>query len=162
RFDSRQGALDQAERPPGLAMPKAPADVLDRIGEFGPVPAVADGVGRPAAGALSGVLNAHRQVEPVEYMKDSPGARGLPQRPRAVGAVAQDRHLRVRRHAATAQHAVQLRVLLVCLTGHATEQDRLSIVIADLGRLTSTVLPLWPRAGRTCPASIDTVIVSEG
>ncbi len=27
---------------------------------------------------------------------------------------------------------VQLRVLLVCLTGHATEQDRLSIIIADL------------------------------
>lgn len=70
----------------------------------------------------------------VEYMKDSAAARGLPQRSRAVGAVAQDRHLRVRRHAETAQHAVQLRVLLVCLTGHATEQDRLSIVIADLGR----------------------------
>ena len=40
----------------------------------------------------------------------------------------------VRRHAETAQHAVQLRVLLVCLAGHATEQDWLAIVIADLGR----------------------------
>ena len=36
RFDSRQCALDQAERPPGLAMPKAPADVFDRIGESAP------------------------------------------------------------------------------------------------------------------------------
>jgi hypothetical protein len=32
---------------------------------------------RPAASALSGVLDAHRQVEPVKYMKDSSGARGL-------------------------------------------------------------------------------------
>ena len=47
------------------------------------------------------------------------------QRSRAIGAIAQDRHLRFRRHAKTAQHAVQLRVLLVCLTGHATEQDQL-------------------------------------
>jgi len=65
---------------------------------------------------LSGVLNAHRQVEPVNYMKDSSDARGLSQRSRAVGAIAQDRHLRFRRHAKIAKHAVQLRVLLVCLT----------------------------------------------
>jgi hypothetical protein len=67
-------------------------------------------------------------------MKDSSGARGLSQRSRAVRTVAQDRHLRIRRHAETAQHAVQLRVLLVCLTGHATEQDQLFIVIVDLRR----------------------------
>ena len=36
RFDGRQGAVDQAERPRGLAMPKAPADVFDRIGESAP------------------------------------------------------------------------------------------------------------------------------
>ena len=45
-------------------MPKASADVFDRIGEFGPAPAVADGIGRPAAGTLSGVLDAHREVKP--------------------------------------------------------------------------------------------------
>ena len=130
----RQGALDQAERPHGLAMPEAPADVFDRIGEARTVPAGADRGVRPAAGTLSGVLDAHRQVEPVKYMKDSSGARGLSQRSRAVGAVAQNRHLRVRGHAETAQHAVQLRALPVGLTGHAAEQDQPSIVIADLGR----------------------------
>jgi len=47
-------------------MPKAPADVLDRIGKARTVAAGANrGVG-PAAGALSGVLNAHCQVESVK------------------------------------------------------------------------------------------------
>ena len=64
RFDDRQGALDQAERPHVLAMPKTPADVFDRIGEARTVPAAAGRGVRPAAGALSGVLDAHRQVEP--------------------------------------------------------------------------------------------------
>ena len=117
----RSGALSAAGRPSpssGLVLPPC----LGRsLGEARTVPAVADRGVRPAAGASSGVLDAHRQVEPVESMKDSPGARGLPQRSRAIGAVAQDRHLRVRRHAETAQHAVQLRVLLVCFTGHATQ-----------------------------------------
>src|ERR1700761_7380701 len=114
-------------------MLQAPAEVLDRIGEARTVLAGTGRGVRPAAGALGGVLNAHRQVEPVEDMKDRSGARGLSQRSRAVCAVAQACHLRIRRHAETTQHAVQLRGLLVGLTGDAAEADQLSIVIADLG-----------------------------
>ena len=58
RLDSHQGALDQAERPRGLAMPKASADVFDRIGEPCAVPVGAGRGVRPAACALSGVLDA--------------------------------------------------------------------------------------------------------
>jgi len=108
RCDGWQCPSDQIQCPPGLAMPKAPADVFDRIGEFGPVPAVVDGVGRPATGTLSGVLYGHREVKPVEYMINGPGARGLSQRLWAVGAVAQDRQLGGRGHAETGQHAIQL------------------------------------------------------
>jgi len=37
-----------------------------------------DGVGRPATGTLSGVLDAHREVEPVEYMINGPGVAASP------------------------------------------------------------------------------------
>ena len=76
-FDGRQRALAQAERPPGLTMPKAPADVFDRFGAGAVQAAACRGV-RPAAGALSGMLDAYRDVKPVKYMTDGSGARGLP------------------------------------------------------------------------------------
>ncbi len=133
--------VDQAERPSGLAMPKAPVDVFDRIRVLGPVPAVTDRVGRPPAGTLIGMLDANRMVKPVEYMINGPDACGLSQRSGTVGAVAQDRHLRFRGHAETGQHAAQLRSLPVGDAGYAAEQDRLSIVIADLAAITSNVLP---------------------
>jgi hypothetical protein len=95
-------------------------------------------------------------------MKDSSGVGGLPQSSRAVRAIAQDRHLRIRRYAETGQHTLQLRVLLVRLTGDASDSTGFPSSLLTCAATTSNVLPPSSRAVRTCPASIDTVIASDG
>jgi hypothetical protein len=91
-----------------LAVPQAPTDVLHSIGEAGAFLAVVVPVARPAFDRLGDMLDAHRQVEPVKHMESWTNARRLSQRPRPVGAIAEDGQLRARCCAKAMQHAAQL------------------------------------------------------
>ena len=76
-------------------------------------------------------------------MKDSSDARGLSQRSRAIGAIAQDRHLRFRRHAKTAQSIVAARLQAecppgnICITRAVRDQirDQPNLSFEELGTL---------------------------
>ncbi len=87
---------------------------------------------RPALDALGNVLDAHGEVEPVQDMADWARARRFAQGTWPHGAVAQDRHWRLRRHPETLQNTAQLVALLVRLGRHAAEHDLLTIVIANV------------------------------
>jgi hypothetical protein len=60
-------------------MPPAPADARDGIGETGRVTPIIAGGLWPALAALGRMLNADREVEPVELMSDRAEAHGLTQ-----------------------------------------------------------------------------------
>src|SRR5580698_8770777 len=87
---------------------------------------------RPALDALGNVLEAHCEVEPIQDMADWARARCFAQGTWPHGAVAQDRHRRLRRHPETLQNTAQLVALLVRLGWHAAEHDLLTIVIANV------------------------------
>src|ERR1700724_3166451 len=65
-------------------------------------------------------------------MPRRPNARPLSQRPRPVGAIAEDGELRARCCAKAMQHAAQLLGLPIGLDRHAAEDDLLTIIVAGL------------------------------
>jgi hypothetical protein len=87
---------------------------------------------RPTLDALGNVLDAHGEVKLIQDMAGWACARRFAQGTWSHGAVAQDRHWRLRRHPETLQHAAQLLALLVRLGGHAAEHDLLTNVIANV------------------------------
>jgi hypothetical protein len=97
---------------------------------------------RPARDALGNVLDSLGEVEPIQDVADWACARRFAQRTWSHGAVAQDRHWRLRRHPETLQNTAQLMALLVRLGWHAAEHDLLTMVIANVSdkRLERTTL----------------------
>src|ERR1700723_2791826 len=110
---------DQIKCPLHLAVPQAPADVLHSIGEAGAFLPVFVRDVRPAFDCLGDMLDAHRQMEPVQYISSRTTARRLSQRPRPVGAIAEDGELRARCCAKAMQDAAQLLGLPIGLGWHA-------------------------------------------
>src|SRR4051794_21739503 len=82
--------------------------------------------------AWGDMLDAHRQVEPVQHMAGRTNARRLSQRPRPVSAIAEDGELSARCCTKSMQHAAQLLGLPIGLDRHTAEDDLLTIIIAGL------------------------------
>jgi hypothetical protein len=77
-IERRHGIADQIKCTPHLAVPQAPTDVLHSIGEAGAFLAVVVPVARPAFDCLGDMLDAHREMEPVEHVTGWADARRLP------------------------------------------------------------------------------------
>ena len=116
-----------------LAVPQAPADVLNSIAKAGAFLAVLIGHVRPAFDGLGDVLNTHRKVKPVKYMMRWTDARLFSQRTWTIGAVAQDGNRRPWCCSKIMQHATQLLCLPIGLGRHAAEYHLVAVVVADLG-----------------------------
>jgi hypothetical protein len=106
--------------------------MLHSIGEAGTFLADVIAVARPAFDCLGDMLDAHRQVELVKHMERWTNARRLSQRPRPVGAIAEDGEPCARCCAKAMQHAAQLLGLPIGLGRHTAEDDLLAIIIAGL------------------------------
>jgi len=114
-------------------MPQTPTNMLvDNIREAGAFLTIFGSGVRPALDGLGDVLNAHREMKPIQHVTGRADAPRLPQGPRPVGAVTQDSDRRARCRPNVMQHAAQLLCLAISLGGHAAEYDLLAIVVADL------------------------------
>ena len=130
-FEDHQRFANKIESPSHLTMPETPMDVLDGIGKASTFLTLGRRVRRPALGGLSDVLDAHREVEPVQDVLGRANAGGLSQVARSAGAVAEDGDRR-RRRPKVVQHVAQLLHLPIGLGRHAAEHNLRAGVVADL------------------------------
>ena len=114
-------------------MPQAPTNVLvDNICEAGALLTIFGGGVRPALDGLGDVLNAPREMKLIQHVMGRAFAPRLSQRPRAVGAVAQDSDRRARCRPKVVQHTAQLLYLPIGLGRQTAEDDPFAVVVADL------------------------------
>src|ERR1700709_2561201 len=89
-------------------MPETPSDPLDRLGEASASPAISLRGVWPVRRRLCDVLDAHREMEPIQYMMGRTGAGSLAERSWTIGTVAQDRNRCRWRRSQSMKHTVHL------------------------------------------------------
>lgn len=137
--ERRHPIADQIECPLLLTVPWVPADVLHSIGEARAFLAVFVPVVWPGFDYLCDMLDGHRQVESVHHMESWTNTRRFSQRPRPLGAIAEDRQLGARCCATAMQHATRLVRRHLGLGWHTAEDDLLAVIIAAYATNTSKV-----------------------